>query len=74
MVTNELHLCNLCPVAADRTGIEQMGQHGNGAQATEPELDSALARAIRQLIAEAVDNEYSNFGLAGEQFPLGQQN
>jgi hypothetical protein len=27
---------------------------GTGARATDPELDGALARAIRQLIAEAV--------------------
>jgi len=32
-----------------------MGYLGNGSTSTEPELDGALARAIRQLIAEAVD-------------------
>jgi hypothetical protein len=32
-----------------------MGRQGNGSTSTEPELDGALARAIRQLIAEAVD-------------------
>jgi hypothetical protein len=32
-----------------------MGHQGNGSTSTEPELDGALARAIRQLIAEAVD-------------------
>jgi hypothetical protein len=30
---------------------------GNGSTSTEPELDGALARAIRQLIAEAVDTD-----------------
>jgi hypothetical protein len=38
-----------------------MGHLGNGSTSTEPELDGALARAIRQLIAEAVDT-----GRAGE--------
>ncbi len=33
-----------------------MGHQGNGPRASEPQLDQALARAIRQLIAEAVES------------------
>ena len=32
-----------------------MEHMGNGMRATEPELDEALSRAIRQLIAEAIE-------------------
>ena len=32
-----------------------MEHAGSGARATDPELDEALARAIRQLIAEAIE-------------------
>jgi hypothetical protein len=35
--------------------MEQMEDMSNGTRATDPELDEALARAIRQLIAEAID-------------------
>jgi len=38
----------------------------SGTRATDPELDEALARAIRQLIAEAVEA-----GEAGEADPAG---
>jgi hypothetical protein len=34
-----------------------MGHLGNGLTSTEPELDGALARAIRQLIADAVETD-----------------
>ena len=43
-----------------------MGHQGNGLTSTEPELDGALARAIRQLIAEAADTDR-----AGEAAPDG---
>jgi hypothetical protein len=36
-------------------GTEQMEHMGTGTRATDPELDEALARAIRQLIAEAIE-------------------
>jgi hypothetical protein len=35
--------------------MEQMGHMSTDSRATDPELDDALARAIRQLIAEAMD-------------------
>jgi hypothetical protein len=35
--------------------MEQMEHMGTGMQATDPELDEALSRAIRQLIAEAIE-------------------
>jgi len=35
-------------------GMERMEHMGNGMRATDPELDEALSRAIRQLIAEAI--------------------
>ncbi|MGH2930357.1 MAG: hypothetical protein ACRDL8_19290 [Solirubrobacteraceae bacterium] len=41
-----------------------MEHRGNGRRATEPELDEALSRAIRQLIAEAI--EVGQSGEAGE--------
>ncbi len=35
--------------------MEQMEHMSTGRQATDPELDEALSRAIRQLIAEAIE-------------------
>ena len=55
LITNELHLCNLSPLSRDLRGMEQMEHMGTGMQATDPELDEALSRAIRQLIAEAIE-------------------
>ncbi|HTR94810.1 MAG TPA: hypothetical protein VMI73_24025 [Trebonia sp.] len=43
-----------------------MEHASSGTRATDPELDEALARAIRQLIAEAVEA-----GEAGEADPEG---
>ena len=53
--TDELHLCNSIPVPPHKRGMEQMGHMSTESRATDPELDDALARAIRQLIAEAMD-------------------
>ena len=36
--------------------MEQMENMSTGMQATDPELDEALSRAIRQLIAEAIES------------------
>ena len=55
LITNELHLCNLSPLSRDLRGMEQMEHMGMGTRATDPELDEALSRAIRQLIAEAIE-------------------
>ena len=55
LITYELHLCNLGPLSRDLRGMEQMEHMGMGARATDPELDEALSRAIRQLIAEAIE-------------------
>jgi hypothetical protein len=55
LVTNELHLCNLSPLSRDLRGMEQMEHMSTGTRATDPELDEALSRAIRQLIAEAIE-------------------
>ena len=55
LITNELHLCNLGPLSRDLRGMEQMEHMGTGTRATDPELDEALSRAIRQLIAEAIE-------------------
>jgi hypothetical protein len=55
LVTNELHLCNLSPLSRDLRGMGQMEHMSTGMQATDPELDEALSRAIRQLIAEAIE-------------------
>jgi hypothetical protein len=38
-----------------RGGAEQMDHISTGTPATDPELDEALARAIRRLIAEAIE-------------------
>jgi hypothetical protein len=35
--------------------MERMEHVGTGMRATDPELDQALSRAIRQLIAEAIE-------------------
>jgi hypothetical protein len=35
--------------------MERMEDVGTGMRATDPELDEALSRAIRQLIAEAIE-------------------
>ena len=35
--------------------MEQMEHMSTGTRATDPELDEALSRAIRQLIAEAIE-------------------
>jgi hypothetical protein len=35
--------------------MQQMEHMGTGMRATDPELDEALSRAIRQLIAEAIE-------------------
>jgi hypothetical protein len=35
--------------------MEQMEHMGMGTRATDPELDEALSRAIRRLIAEAIE-------------------
>jgi hypothetical protein len=37
------------------TQMTQMEHNGAGARATEPELDEALARAIRLLISDAIE-------------------
>ena len=55
LITNELHLCNLSPLSRDLRGMEQMEHMSTGTRATDPELDEALSRAIRQLIAEAIE-------------------
>jgi hypothetical protein len=55
LVTNKLHLCNLIPSFYDIRGTELMEHMSTGTWATDPELDEALARAIRQLIAEAIE-------------------
>jgi hypothetical protein len=55
LVTEELHLCNLSPLSRDLRGMEQMERMSTGTRATDPELDEALTRAIRQLIAEAIE-------------------
>jgi hypothetical protein len=55
LITNELHLCNLSPLSRDPRGMEQMEHMSTGTRATDPELDEALSRAIRQLIAEAIE-------------------
>jgi hypothetical protein len=55
LITNELHLCNLSRYLVTRRGMERMEHVGNGMRATDPELDEALSRAIRQLIAEAIE-------------------
>jgi len=55
LITNELHLCNLSPLSRDPAGMERMEHVGTGMRATDPELDEALSRAIRQLIAEAIE-------------------
>jgi hypothetical protein len=56
LVTNELHLCNLISRLMTYGGTGQMDQMSTGARASDSELDEALARAIRQLIAEAVQS------------------
>jgi hypothetical protein len=49
-----------------------VGHAGSETRATDPELDEALARAIRQLIAEAVEaGEAGETGEAGEADPAG---
>ncbi len=55
LITNKLHLCNLGPLSRDLRGMEQMEHMGMATPATDPELDEALTRAIRQLIAEAIE-------------------
>jgi hypothetical protein len=55
LITNELHLCNLGLLSMARGGAEQMDHMSTGTPATDPELDEALARAIRRLIAEAIE-------------------
>jgi hypothetical protein len=55
LVLSELHLCNSIPSSYDKRGTEQMEHMTTGTRATDPELDEALARAIRQLIAEAIE-------------------
>jgi len=55
LITNELHLCNLGPLSRDLRGMEQTEHMSTGTRATDPELDEALSRAIRQLIAEAIE-------------------
>jgi hypothetical protein len=55
LITNELHLCNLSPLSRDLRGMEQMEHMSTVMRATDPELDEALSRAIRQLIAEAIE-------------------
>ena len=55
LITNELHLCNLSPLSRDLRGMEQMEHMSTVTRATDPELDEALSRAIRQLIAEAIE-------------------
>jgi hypothetical protein len=55
LVTNELHLCNLIPSSDGMRGNGADGNMSTGTRATDPELDEALSRAIRQLIAEAIE-------------------
>ena len=55
LVTNEQHLCNSSPLSRDLRGMEQMKPMTTVMRATDPELDEALSRAIRQLIAEAIE-------------------
>ena len=51
---DELHPCNLIPCSR-QAGRGQMEHPSAEPRATDPELDEALARAIRQLIAEAIE-------------------
>src|ERR1700751_173185 len=51
----ELHLCNLVLACRNTPGERSRWIMSDAARATEPELDEALARAIRQLIAEAME-------------------
>ena len=58
---HELHLCNfnsMCQTVHNRemTQMTQMERTDAGARATEPELDEALARAIRLLISDAIES------------------
>ena len=55
LVTNELHLCNLISTLMACGEMEQMEEMSTGARPTDPELDEALSRAIRQLIAGAIE-------------------
>jgi hypothetical protein len=55
LITNELHLCNLNRYLVTYGGMEQMEHMSTVMRATDPELDEALSRAIRQLIAEAIE-------------------
>ena len=66
LITDELHLCNLMPMFHDIRGWSQMGYISGGTRATDPELDEALARAIRQLIAEAIEAGASAGSAAAE--------
>ena len=52
---NELHLCNLILACRNTPGGRGRWTMSDAARATGPELDEALARAIRQLIAEALE-------------------
>jgi hypothetical protein len=42
-----------------------MDQHSAGTRATDPELDEALARAIRDLIADAIESGAADAPSAG---------
>jgi hypothetical protein len=48
----------MCQAVHNRemTQMTQMEHNGAGARATEPELDEALARAIRLLISDAIES------------------
>ena len=52
---SELHLCNLVLACRNTSGGRGRWTMCDAARATDPELDEALARAIRQLIAEAME-------------------
>ena len=51
----ELHLCNLVLACRNASGERSRWTMNDAGRATDPELDEALARAIRQLITEAVE-------------------
>jgi len=51
----ELHLCNLVLACRNAPGERTRWTMNDAVRATDPELDEALARAIRQLITEAME-------------------
>ena len=55
LIASELHLCNLVLACRNAPGGRGRWTMNDAARATDPELDEALARAIRQLITEAME-------------------